>query len=270
MTQPTITQQLIVDEALRRGWKIENQKDKYYDVVNSQGARIRFAMGRPDSITSKASVLIAMDKLKSLEFLEGLGFNLPPYCLYSDISSAYGFLMNHGTIVAKSNKGEQGNGVRLHIQTKKQLDQAIHEIQKENPGDIILQKQLAGKEYRLLVIGDELFAAAYRKPAAQTDSESSLPSASISSGGSTVDVTDAVHEDYKNAAIRIAQEAGLAICGLDILVEDISQPMPGYLPILEINSMPGFRPHTEAEGMARNPAPAVLDYAFIHEEAEQL
>lgn len=72
---------------------------------------------------------------------------------------------------------------------------------------------------------------------------------SVSEGGEAINVTDQVHQTWRDAAIRVSQATGLFICGFDIICPDISQPMNGTeLPVLEINDMPGFKLHAYPTG----------------------
>lgn len=87
---------------------------------------------------------------------------------------------------------------------------------------------------------------------------------SISLGGGTEDVTDCVHATYRQIAEHITTSMGLILCGFDLLVDDIAAPCPPTIPLLELNSMPGFGPHQRPlKGRPRNPASALLDYLFV-------
>ncbi len=67
-----------------------------------------------------------------------------------------------------------------------------------------------------------------------------LDNANLSSGGDSVDVTELIHQEFKEIAIRLTRDMGLRLCGVDVIVNgDIGQP-PGIYWILEINSAPGL------------------------------
>jgi D-alanine-D-alanine ligase-like ATP-grasp enzyme len=67
-----------------------------------------------------------------------------------------------------------------------------------------------------------------------------LANANLSSGGEAVDVTDQIHESYKNIAIKLAKDMGLKLAGVDfITAEDITQPVKDLV-FIEINSSPGL------------------------------
>lgn len=67
-----------------------------------------------------------------------------------------------------------------------------------------------------------------------------LDNANLSSGGESIDVTETMHDGFREFAIRLTKDMGLQLCGVDIMVEgDIAEP-PGTFWILEINSAPGL------------------------------
>jgi cyanophycin synthetase len=68
--------------------------------------------------------------------------------------------------------------------------------------------------------------------------------ANISTGGTSVDVTEQVHPDNRMVAIRAARIVGLDIAGVDFICRDISiSYREGGGAICEVNAQPGFRPH---------------------------
>lgn len=69
-----------------------------------------------------------------------------------------------------------------------------------------------------------------------------LDNANLSTGGDAVDVTKSVHPAFKRLAIRLTEDMGLRLCGVDLIVRgDIAKkPEPGAHWILEINSAPGL------------------------------
>jgi cyanophycin synthetase len=90
------------------------------------------------------------------------------------------------------------------------------------------------------------------------------PTANLSTGGTSTDVTDEVHPANIFMCERIAKIIGLDICGIDIMAPDLRTPVSeNGGAILEVNAAPGFRMHIEpAEGIARNVAEPVVDMLF--------
>lgn len=88
--------------------------------------------------------------------------------------------------------------------------------------------------------------------------------ANLSTGGTSIDVTDLVHPQNIFICERISRVIGLDICGIDIMAENLTQPLPenGGV-ILEVNAAPGFRMHlAPSEGLPRNVAAPVIDMLY--------
>lgn len=90
------------------------------------------------------------------------------------------------------------------------------------------------------------------------------PTANLSTGGTSADVTEEVHPANVFMFERIARIIGLDICGIDIMATDLRSPLSeNGGAILEVNAAPGFRMHIEpAEGLGRNVAEPVVDMLF--------
>lgn len=90
------------------------------------------------------------------------------------------------------------------------------------------------------------------------------PTANLSTGGTSEDVTDQVHPVNVFLAERIARIIGLDICGIDIMAKDLKTPLrESGGAVLEVNAAPGFRMHVEpAIGIPRNVAEPVIDMLF--------
>jgi cyanophycin synthetase len=90
------------------------------------------------------------------------------------------------------------------------------------------------------------------------------PTANLSTGGTATDVTDMVHPDNIFMCERIAKIIGLDICGIDIMAENLTEPVAKTGgAILEVNAAPGFRMHIDpAEGLPRNIAEPVIDMLY--------
>ena len=72
------------------------------------------------------------------------------------------------------------------------------------------------------------------------------PTANLSTGGTSTDVTDEVHPANIIMCERIAKIIGLDICGIDIMATDLRTPITeNGGAILEVNAAPGFRMHIE-------------------------
>jgi cyanophycin synthetase len=86
----------------------------------------------------------------------------------------------------------------------------------------------------------------------------------LSTGGTARDVTDEVHPTIKVLCERAARAVDLDICGVDLVVEDISAPMPEEKGgVIEINAAPGLRMHTHpTEGEPRDVGAAIVEMLY--------
>jgi cyanophycin synthetase len=88
----------------------------------------------------------------------------------------------------------------------------------------------------------------------------------LSTGGSSIDVTDLVHPDVAELCRRAACATGLDICGIDIRLTDIGEPIFGAgqdAAVIEVNACPGLRMHlAPAQGRARDVGDAIIDRLY--------
>ena len=86
----------------------------------------------------------------------------------------------------------------------------------------------------------------------------------VSTGGIPIDVTDQVHPENRDLAVRAAGSVGLDVAGIDILTSDISRPYHQTdARILEINARPGLDIHIWPRvGKSRNVAQNILRLSF--------
>lgn len=86
----------------------------------------------------------------------------------------------------------------------------------------------------------------------------------LSTGGTAIDVTDSIHPDNREMAIRTINAIGLDVGGVDFLTSDITKSFreTGGA-ICEVNAGPGFRMHVApSEGTPRDVAGPVIEGLF--------
>lgn len=88
--------------------------------------------------------------------------------------------------------------------------------------------------------------------------------ANLSTGGTSIDVTDRVHPANIELAERISELVGLDIAGIDVVAPDVETPIAeNGGGIVEVNAAPGFRMHlAPTEGKSRPVGDAVVDMLF--------
>jgi cyanophycin synthetase len=91
--------------------------------------------------------------------------------------------------------------------------------------------------------------------------------ANLSTGGTATDVTDVIHPDNREMAVRAVTAIGLDVGGVDFLCNDITESYKAAenagAGICEVNAAPGFRMHVApSEGTPRDAAGPVIDMLF--------
>ena len=88
--------------------------------------------------------------------------------------------------------------------------------------------------------------------------------ANLSTGGTAIDMTDVVHPDNREMAVRAVQAVGLDVGGVDFLTSDITQSYKDVGgAIVEVNAAPGFRMHVApSEGEPRDVSGKVMAMLF--------
>jgi cyanophycin synthetase len=161
----SISRQLLRHAATDCGYAVSLPGDQEYflEVAHPSGKRILFR-GTMNNRNSAIGSLVARHKDLTLNFFASRGIAMPPYRLYSTTDEAVEFLRQHHTIVVKPVDGAQSKGVTVDVTDEVTLGEAVELAQgKGYNGKVILQKQLSGKLYRLIVVNGVMVAAALRR-----------------------------------------------------------------------------------------------------------
>lgn len=88
--------------------------------------------------------------------------------------------------------------------------------------------------------------------------------ANLSTGGTATDVTDIIHPDNRDMAVRAVRAIGLDVGGVDFISPNIAESYKAIGgAICEVNAAPGFRMHVApSEGTPRDAAGPVIDMLF--------
>jgi cyanophycin synthetase len=163
--QDSITRQLLRAAARQYGYTTTMPGDNEYFLVvtGPDGQKVRFR-GTLSDKTSAIGSLISRRKDLTLQYVSELGISLPPYCLY-EASTAQRFLEKYSQIVVKPSDSTHSKGITINITTAEDLDKAVEYAKSFSRRDVLLQKQVTGKLYRLFVVNGNLVAAAERRAA---------------------------------------------------------------------------------------------------------
>lgn len=128
------------------------------------GSRQRRIQAAEIDATGAIAETIAQDKELTKKLLDAAGVPVPMGRSVSDPEDAWAAALEVGLpVVIKPKDGNQGKGVTVNVTTKEQLTAGFHTAS-EFRDDILVERYLPGHDYRMLVIGDKLVAAARRDP----------------------------------------------------------------------------------------------------------
>ena len=116
--------------------------------------------------TSAIAEAIAQDKDLTKMLLEAAGVPVPRGFIADNDTQGWEIANKIGLpVVVKPRDGNQGKGVAVNIETREQLSAAF-KIASEISRDVIVEQYIPGHDFRMLVIGNQLVAAARRDPPA--------------------------------------------------------------------------------------------------------
>jgi cyanophycin synthetase len=308
----------IVDAAKARGipWRRLNEGSL---VQLGYGVHQRRICTAESDSTSAIAESIAQDKDLTRMLLRSIGVPTPEGRPVESAEDAWDAAEDIGMpVVVKPQYGNHGRGVATNLQSKEQV-MAAYQAAREEGRSIVVERHAPGDDYRMLVVGGKLIAAARREPAhvigdgqstvqqlidkvnedpRRSDGHSTSLSmikidavalgvlleqgmtpdtipplgkkvlirrnANLSTGGTATDVTDMVHPDMARHAVEAARVIGLDIAGVDIVAQDISQPLQGQRGVIvEVNAGPGLRMHIEpSAGSPRPVGQSIIDMMF--------
>lgn len=273
--------------------------------------------------TSAIGVDIASDKELTRRLLDEAGVPVPRGGAAATLAEALDLFAELGPpVVVKPRQGRQGTHVFLGVDTPDAL-RAAFEAATAAGDDAVVERELTGRDYRVLTVGGKIVAAAERVAAhvvgdGATDIDgliaranedprrgdghtraltrltvddvaltllrrqgldvAAVPAAgqvvalrenaNLSTGGTSVDVTDLVHPSVADLCRRAAAIVGLDIAGLDLRLPSIAAPLPptGSLAdggVIEVNAAPGLRMHLDpSDGTARDVGAAVVEALY--------
>lgn len=152
----------IVDAAVARGIPIRRL---------TQGSLVQFGWGSQQrriqaaetDTTSAIAEAIAQDKDLTKSLLHAAGVPVPMGRPAHQLEQAWAIALEVGLpVVVKPQDGNQGKGVSVNISAREAFDQAYATA--ERYGTVMVEKFLPGHDFRLLVVGNTLVAAARREP----------------------------------------------------------------------------------------------------------
>ncbi|ANJ66694.1 cyanophycin synthetase [Halothiobacillus diazotrophicus] len=114
--------------------------------------------------TSAIGESIAQDKQLTKALLRAAGIPVPAGRVVSSAADAWSAAQDIGLpVVVKPRDGNQGRGVAVNITTEDQLYRAYASAREESR-DVMVERFMPGYDFRVLVVGNQVVAAARRDP----------------------------------------------------------------------------------------------------------
>ncbi len=152
----------IVDAAVLRGIPYRRLTDGSL-VQFGWGSKQRRIQAAETDSTSAIAESIAQDKDLTKSLLMAAGVPVPVGKPAQNLEQAWAIAEEIGLpVVVKPQDGNQGKGVTVNIVTREHFDIAYETA--AYYGEVMVERFLPGQDYRLLVVGNKLIAAARREP----------------------------------------------------------------------------------------------------------
>ncbi|QNP49901.1 cyanophycin synthetase [Diaphorobacter aerolatus] len=153
----------IVDAAVARGIPFRRLTSGSL-VLLGWGSKARRIQAAELDQTSAVAESIAQDKDLTKRLLHAAGVPVPLGRPVKDVEDAWTVAQEVGLpVVVKPQDGNQGKGVVVNITTREGLEAAF-KVAEEFGDDVMVERFLPGHDFRLLVVGGQLVAAARREP----------------------------------------------------------------------------------------------------------
>ncbi|MBF0456062.1 MAG: N-acetylglutaminylglutamine synthetase [Magnetococcales bacterium] len=158
-----IYSRIIIDEARRRGIMVDvlDRGESYFKLTF--GGRSITCRESLSELTSAIAMSRCQDKSVTLRLLKEAALSVPEQISAADREEVEAFIQHHQRVVVKPANGEQGQNVRVDLRGVPEVLEAIETI--GTPAkEIIVEELVRGEDLRIIVIDEEVVAAAVRKP----------------------------------------------------------------------------------------------------------
>jgi GNAT-family acetyltransferase (TIGR03103 family) len=155
---------IIIREAQRRGIYIEvlDPEGGYFEL--SFGGRSIVCRESLSELTTAVAMSRCDDKATTHRLLRQAGLRVPAQITVESEQQALDFLEQYRAIVVKPARGEQGAGISVDVRDANALRAAI-DTARRLCDVVIVEEFISGDDLRIIVIGNEVVAAAVRRPA---------------------------------------------------------------------------------------------------------
>ncbi|MBI1373121.1 MAG: N-acetylglutaminylglutamine synthetase [Phycisphaera sp.] len=155
---------IIVDEARRRGIGVEIEDAETGYFALHFGGRSIVCRESLSELTTAVAMSRCDDKRVTRRVLADAELRVPRQAEAGDEAANAAFLREHGRIVVKPARGEQGAGISVDVRDEAAMAEAVAAARRVC--DVVLLEELvAGDDLRVIVIDFNVVAAAVRRPA---------------------------------------------------------------------------------------------------------
>lgn len=158
---------IIVTEARRRGIGVDVLDAEAGYFCLSWGGRSVVCRESLSELTTAVAMSRCDDKAVTRRVLERAGLAVPAQAVAGDMEENARFLAEHGRIVVKPARGEQGRGITVDVRDAATMERAIAAA-RQHCDTVLLERFCEGQDLRIVVIDKKVVAAAVRRPAEVT------------------------------------------------------------------------------------------------------
>jgi cyanophycin synthetase len=218
----------------------------------------RIWAGRSDR-TGAIAEGIARDQELTRTLLRASGVPVPAGRLVQDADDAWEAAQEVGLpAVVRPRNGNDSRAIGRGLTTCEEV-RAAYDAAREECSSVMVERCASGHDFRLLVIGKKVAAAARRD-------------AGRSKSATGTDVTDVVHPDVAALALDAARAVGLDVAGVDVVALDLSQPLQeqGGV-VVGVHPRPGLRLHLHpAAGAAQSLGRVFVEHLLPAEQTGRM
>ena len=202
--------------------------------------------------TSAIAQSVSRDRQLTRTLLKSVGVPTPEGVCVATAAEAWEAAEDLGLpVIIKPQYASRGRGETGNLGSREAIEAAFDAAAKED-SSVIVERSPTGDHYRLLVVAGKFIAAVRLEPVAGQSRPRSI------------DVTDLVSEETAEQAVDAAGIVGLDVAGVDIIAQDIAQPLTAQNgAVVEVHSGPDLRFHLlPSEGSPRPVAEAIVGSLF--------
>ena len=154
---------IVADEAMRRGVLVEVLDPEWGELRLSFGGRQVLTRESLSELTTAVAMSRCDDKRVTRRVLSGAGIRVPRGQVSEGGEQDAVFADDVGELVVKPARGEQGVGITVGVRGTDALAAAVEAARAYCP-TVLLEELVSGSDLRVVVIADEVVAAAVRRP----------------------------------------------------------------------------------------------------------